>query len=259
MNKDNKEFCDLLTSLRSKHTFEVKFTNDKIEKFSPLTTAQLKNLIKTVVDTSLTQIEFNSATVAVMKECYQGMDVTILNDLTIADKLLFLIETRINSISSSITIEDGEDKVIIDLNKIKEKLTKAIEDNKATFVDHPINSDEVTLTIGLPTLKTELQVDEEIYKTLKLDSDNQEQVRKLLGEAFVVELAKVVKSITIGEKTLNTSELPFSERQKTVENLPALLIQQVINYVENYKKILNACLVIDDHSLPIDGSLFSLQ
>ena len=233
MNKDNKEFCDLLTSLRSKHAFEIKFTNDKIEKFSPLTTAQLKNLIKTVVDTSLTQTEFNSATLAIMKECYQGTDVAALNTLTIADKLLFLIETRINSISSSITIEDGEDKVTLDLNKIKENLSKAVEANKTTFLDHSITSDEVTLTIGLPTLNTEHQVDEE--------------------------LAKVVKSITIGDKTLNTSDLTFSERQKTVESLPALLIQQVINYVENYKKVLNGCLVIDDHSLPIDGSLFSLQ
>ncbi len=259
MDKNNQEFYELLTSSLSKHTFSVLFTNQKTEQFRPLTTAQLKNLIKTVVDSSLTQLEFSSATLQTIKECYAGATPNIIDELNIIDKILFLIETRIHSISPTITVEESSETVEIKLEDVKKNLLETVANNKDLFLDKDISGDEISLTIGIPSLQTEHQVDQEIYKTAKFDSEDPEQVRKLLGEAFVIELAKSVKQIKIGDKNLDLSSLSFVERQKMVENLPALIIQQVIEYVEKYKSTINKCLVYNEHNLTIDGSLFSLR
>lgn len=257
---DTKEFYNLILSSLDNNVFEVEMTNQKKEKFRPLSTAQLKNLIKTIVDTSLTQIQFNAAALAVMKECYvQQTSQSDLENFNVVDKILFLLETRIKSISSTLTVDQGKTTFTIDLQKIKQNLISVINANPELFQDQQITSEGISVTLGLPLLKTEQQVNDEIYKKINFDADDQDQVRKLLGEAFVIELAKSIKSITINDKTLVLGNETFTERQKLIETLPALLIQQVINYVESYKKIINECLVQDKYSLAIDGSLFSLQ
>lgn len=255
MDKSQQEFYDLLNSSLKKHSFSVTFTNNKTEEFCPLTTAQLKNLIKTVVDSSLTQIEFTSAVLETIQECYAGNHINIIEELNVVDKILFLIETRIHSISPTMKTTDGEFK----FEEVKKQLLETIESNKEVFTDKTIASEDISLTVGIPSLQTELQVDEEIYKTIKFDSEDQEQVRKLLGEAFVIELAKAVKTVKINEQHLNLSTLSFVDRQKIVEKLPALVIQEVIEYVENYKNTINKCLVYDGYNLTVDGSMFSLR
>lgn len=255
MESKNKEFLELLSSVLKNQTFDVTLTNGKVEKFRPLSTAQLKNLIKTIVDTSVTQIQFNSAVTSVMRECYAGSDLKAVDGFNVIDKVCFLIETRIQSVSPTITI--GANK--ISLQEVKTKLLSAIEANKQILADHDIVSEGVTLTIGVPTIKTEHQVDEEIYKNLTLNVEDQEQVRKMLGEAFVIELTKTVKKITIGDKELDLASLFFKERQKVVEELPASVIQEVINYVESYKKVINTSITGNEWDLTLDGSLFSIQ
>lgn len=256
---NNQDFYDLLASVLTKQTFPLTLSNGTTDQFRPLTTAQLKNVIKTVVDSSLTQLQFSSAILQVMKESYAGTNVDFVESLNIVDKLLFIVETRIQSISSTITIQDEDGKRTIDLNAIKLALQKVIEEQKELMVDHELAIQDITLTVGIPTLKVERQIDEEIYKNTETDLEDPDQVRKLLGEAFIIELTKAVKIITIGNKTLDLSLLSFKERQKTIEALPALVIQQVINYVEKYKQAVNKCLEVDGYNLPIDGSLFSLQ
>ena len=259
METTNQEFYNLLTTVLTKQTFPVILSNGLIEQFRPLNTSHLKNIIKTIVDSSLTQSQFNSAILEVIKETYAGNSSDLFDKLNVVDKILFIIETRIKSISSTVTIQDNGEEYTFNLEDVKTNLLAAVENNKELMLDHDLSVPDLTITVGIPTLQVEKQIDEELYKETNLDLNDPEQVRKLLGESFVVELAKVVKIITVNDKKLDLSTVSFKERQKTVESLPALLIQQVINYVENYKQAINECLVKDDHILTIDGSLFSLR
>lgn len=258
-NSSNQEFLNMLSTVLGKQAFELKTFGETLIKFKPLSTAQYKNLIKTIVDSTLTQVEFNDAVLTVMKECAIETSASEIENLTILDKLLFLVDTRIHSISSSITLQNGEETVTLNLLELKEQLHKLIKENESLLKDHEIKTDDFLLTVGLPTLKAEQQINNEVYRTATLDANDPEQVRKLLGEAFVIELTKSIKSITIQDKSLNLSELSFKERQKIVESLPASAIQAVINYVESYKKIINKSVILNETTLPIDGSLFSLQ
>ncbi len=72
----------------------------------------------------------------------------------------------------------------------------------------------------------------------------------------MIELVKSITSVKIEETTLDFANVPFDERIKVIEKIPAILMQGVINYNQKYKNIINDCLSIDDFILPINGALF---
>lgn len=251
-----KNFNELLAALADTETFELTLTDGKTYNFRQLTTNQLKELVKTVVDSPLTQSVFNTALSKIMKESLVGEGA-----FNVIDRLLFAIETRIQSLSPSVTVTTQDDKsVTIDLLEVKSKLSKSIASNTALLQDKTIETSQLKLTVGVPTIKTETQLNEELYKNVDINVQTPEELRKILGDAFINEIAKAIKTIEISEKTMDLSTVNFKSRLKTVESLPASSIQKVIEYIEQHKKAIEDCLVISEGvSVPIDGSLFSLR
>jgi len=93
-----------------------------------------------------------------------------------------------------------------------------------------------------------------------LNVESQNDFRKILGETFINEIAKTIRTITIQDKVLDLSTVTFKSRLKTIESLPASLINNVIEYIEKYRKTLDESLVVEENiSVPIDGTLFSLR
>jgi len=113
----DKEFSDLLASIIEEQTFSTVLTNEKECTFKQLNTSQLKDLVKTVVDSPLTQAVFNTAISKIMKDSLQTEGVNILN-LNIFDRLIFILETRINSLSDTITITNENVSYTVDLKEI---------------------------------------------------------------------------------------------------------------------------------------------
>lgn len=251
-----KNFNELLAALSDTETFELTLTDGKAYNFRQLTTNQLKELVKAVVDSPLTQSVFNTTLSKIMKESLVGE-----GSFNVIDRLLFAIETRIQSLSPSVTVTTQDDKsVTIDLLEVKSKLSKAIASNAALLQDKTIETSQLKLTVGVPTIKTETQLNEELYKNVDINVQTPEELRKILGDAFINEIAKAIKTIEISEKTMDLSTVNFKSRLKTVESLPASSIQKVIEYIEQHKKAIEDCLVISEGvSVPIDGSLFSLR
>jgi len=255
MSQENKEFYDLLNELVNEQTFDLELTDGTITKTKQLTTAQLKELIKTVVDSPITQSQFNStATKIFVESLNQPKD-----KLTIVDRLLFLLAIRANSLSPTKEIEQEHKKITVNFNQISKKLIEKIKQHKEKFASKEFSLDKITLGVSVPLLTTESQLNEELYKNQTINVEDTEQLRKVLGEAFINEIAKTVEFLTINEKTLDLSTVTFKSRLKTIESLPAQLIQKVIEYIEDYKKIVDECLTVDGYTVPIDGSLFSVR
>ena len=143
---------------------------------------------------------------------------------------------------------------------MRNKLVKAIADNAALLQDKTIETSQLKLTVGVPSVKTETQLNEELYKNVDINVLTPEELRKILGDAFINEIAKAIKTIEISDKTMDLSSVNFKTRLKTVESLPASSIQKVIEYIEQHKKAIEDCLIVSEGvSVPIDGSLFSLR
>jgi hypothetical protein len=177
----------------------------------------------------------------------------------VLDRLLFVIESRIQSISPIVTVKDANQSHTFDLLQIKENIISTVKQAPDLFTEKQYSGNGIDIVCSLPTLVIDSQLNDDLEKQNKLDVTNEQSVRKLLGDAFINELAKSIRSITIQENVLDLSTLPFAERVKTVEMLPASLINNVVSYIEVYKNSIESCLRVDGVSLTIDGSLFSIR
>lgn len=259
MSTENKEFYDLLNEIVEEQTFDLELcpkTDGASVSCKKLSTAQLKELIKSVVDSPLTQSSFNSTATKIFKQSLIGHSMESLNTI---DRLLFILQTRIQSLSPVITFDNQGKKINVNLEEIKNKLLTQLKLNSKLIESQTVAEGKISLTFGVALLDTELQLNDEIYKNSKVDVENVEELRKIVGEAFINEIAKTIQTITVNDKTLNFSTVTFKSRLKTIESLPASLIQKVIEYIENYKKVIDDCLTVQDYTIPIDGSLFSLR
>lgn len=253
----SKDFYELLNNLIEEQSFDLEITNNLTVKCKQLTTAQLKECIKTVVDSPLTQLNFTTTTTKIFNESV----VLPENYLpSIIDRLLFLIQTRISSISPTMQMNTEEEKpVTVDFTQVKQTLINVLNKNIASFAKQQTNDGNFIITYGIPLLATETQLNEELYKDFVVNVDDPEDVRKMLGEAFVNEIAKSFITIQLKDKILELSTVNFKTRLQIIESLPSSLIQKVVSYVENYKKLIDEALTFEGYSIPIDGSLFSVR
>ena len=255
----NKEFNELLSSLVTKETFSLRLTNGNTYEFYQLSTNQLKELIKTVVDSPLTQAAFNTTLSRIMKDSFVDREASS-GSFNIVDRLLFCLTTRIESLSPIFNAAQKDKTIEVNLLELKEKLVSAVEINRPFFSDQQTISGDVRLAYGLPLVSTENQLNEELYKNADINIETPNELRKVLGEAFINEIAKTVKTLSVQDKTLDFNTVTFKSRLKTIESLPASLVQEVIGYVEKYKGVIDTCLKVnEDYSVTIDGSLFSLR
>lgn len=259
MSTENKEFYDLLNSITSEQTFPLTLCpreQQTIVKCKQLTTVQLKELIRTVVDSPITQSVFNTTATRIFKN---SLVETPTFELNVIDRLLFIIETRIQSLSPVMKVKEDDKEIVVNFQQIKEKLTQQLTDNAQLLAPSSATEGKITATFGVTLIDTETQLNEELYKNVTPNVDDAEELRKVLGEAFINEIAKSIQSLTIEDKVLNFSAISFKSRLKAVESLPASLIQKVIEYIEKYKKIIDDSLTVDGYSVTIDGTLFSLR
>lgn len=255
---ENKEFLSLLESLSLKQTFQLKLTDDKNHTFCQLTTLQLKELIKTIVDSPITQVAFNNTCTNVMEQCLvSGMDPNI----NIVDRLLFLIATRIQSLGEetykAVNQETGEE-ITVSLADVLKKLQTNIEKSKQLFEPQLVTLNDVTLVYGIPTLLNEKRLNQEVYDNLTIDSDNMDEVRDFLGKTFMHEITKCIKSISTNDTTMEFELYTFDQRSEFIEKLPVGLIKSVITFIEKYKSLIKESLTVNDSQLSVDSSFFAL-
>lgn len=258
MSTENKEFFDLLNSIANEQTFKLNLLGHEDEGVvcKQLTTSQLKELIKTAVDSPLTQAAFNSTVTKIFKESLVENPGFKLN---IIDRLLFILETRTHSLSPTKTVEVEGKSVTISFEDLKKKIKQQIKKNNNLFVNSTVTEGKITVSFGIPLIETEVQLNEELYKNVQFNLEDMEELRRVIGEAFINEIAKSLNTITIDDKVLDLSSGTFKNRLKVVESLPASLIQKVIEYIESYKKIISDCLTIEGYTIPIDSTLFTVR
>ena len=256
----DKEFYDLLDTIAAEQTFtfDIGIASEPVTTVTckQLTTLQLKDLVKSAVDSPLTQSIFSSTVAKIFKD---SLVVAPGYHLNVLDRLLFILETRIQSFSQTKEVEHEGKTITVDFKKVATKLKEQVKSNKDKFSVSSATDGNITVEFGIPLLETEVQLNEEVYKDVEIDVQNTEQLRKIIGEAFINEIAKSIYSVTSKDKVMNFSGRTFKQRLKLVESLPASLIQKVITYIEQYKKVIESSITVNGYVIPIDSSLFSLR
>lgn len=265
-NKNLTQILSMLKELDSNNSFDVFIPSLQKEiKFKQLTTEQLKRILKTLLDNPINNQEFILVLNSIIKENCIIPEIDT-NTLTILDKQIVLLKTRIESISPEYTFELAEDLArTVSLNEILNNfLTKKINPLPETFT---VNNCSLICTI--PTLDIENKFEKELRQNIKQNITTTEDLRNIIGDTFINEITKFVSSITINDAVIDLSTYNFKDRIKVVESLPTSLINNVIKYIEKYRDIVKdlfTCnLTIDkdgtivQRELPQDASFFNLQ
>ena len=212
-------------------------SSDKEYSSKILNTDQLKRLFKSIIEspsqTSLFTQTFNS----IMQENIVGEDV---NNFTILDKLVYFIKLRINSISNIYTIDLSENSKVVDdsygydLNYHVENVVNTVESPQELEISE-ISPYKVVCC--LPNIKVENTLESELHKNLDVEIKTPEELRQLVGDTFINEITKYVKSISLSAENIDFNALDFKSRITIVSKLPSTIINKILKYMEAYKTI----------------------
>ena len=241
MDNNVKNFLESLQDLK-KDTFEVERISTG-EKFSctPLSFKQQKNIISTFAEGTVGVLKFQKMLNDVI------MENTGSNDWLVVDKVPVILKLRIESLGTIVKTSGGE----IDITNVK------ILDKINTSLQHVVKG-AVEVELDTPTLFEENKIINYAIEILK--KDGEKDVGKNLSNLFTFEIAKFVKSVKFGDKSLNFSELPVKDRISVIENLPLTINQEIAKFIDTLKEIdrSQTKVVIDgeDKSFDIDVTFF---
>lgn len=267
-----QSIINVLKELDSNNSFSVFLPSlNASAKFKQLNTEQFKRILKTIIDSPVYNTEFITTFNSLIKENIIDNNINIDN-LTIFDKLSILIKTRIECISPeyNFTFTDEERN---DLNLTETSHTVNLAEHYNNFISNvphvdtqTITHEDYTIICNLPTLDTENKLEKELHKNIKLEISTPEELRTTLGDTFINEISKYIRKIEVRGTEVDFNDLLFKMRVKVVEQLPSIIINKILQYIENYKKAIKPITSYRLHvegktvekDLPLDATLFNM-
>lgn len=186
--------------------------------FKPLTAKQQKDLVKTAAEKNSGIISF-----------YETLN-SIINTNSIKSYEFYLFDReyivtmlRALNLSNKLTVRDVEyDLLQLQNNRI------TMSDTIKTKI---IETDDISLTCGIPTLKTD-----STYNTF-LNKATNKNISETFGDLFIFEVIKYIQRIKSASADVDIvlDELNVQQRYQLVESLPAKIYNNVIDYISDVK------------------------
>lgn len=241
-------------------------------RLTEITTAQQKRLIKSVIDSPIFNTEFIFTFRDILKEnCVDNIDI---DTLTLIDKLAIAIGLRVACIGATVdlevTTEDDKDPVTytLDLMELHETIKKSVKNIKPKIFQQNI----FEVTCSVPTIGVEFRVEKELRGNgEELNLETNEQLRDVLGEAFITEIVKYIQQVKIKQGDafveIDWTSMSFADRIKVTETFGMNLLKQIIDYINLIKTEIDKIEVIKfkigdkdyERRLTIDGNFFTIS
>lgn len=239
-------------------------------KFKSISTGQQKTLLKASVDNPVFQTRFIIAIYNIIAENCQ--EKNIINELTIIDILSILLHYRISLYGNDFNIKIEDRTYSVKLQSCIEKIKSAELPVSATFEDGPI-----TIQVGLPTLLDQYQLEKQIREKSLSEKDlinlNNINIGDTIGDAFIGEISKYIKDITIIKEgnphSLNYKDLNFAKRFAVLEKIPTTTVKQLLTYIVKVTSLQKQITLVDGTeqgtskiepvNVPVDSALFALE
>ena len=216
---NDQEFFSLLYALLKEQTISVPNTDGKTYTFQALNANQLKQLIQTLFDKSLNNISFNSTILQIMQQnLVVSEGVKPVEQFNIIDKNLFLLSARIQAIANKVYML-GDDNLPfeVELNSLIDNLVKYVTTTGIEQLNEKeIGSNNIKAVVGLPYAQVDVSINQETYQNITITEDmDPKKLEEFVGNAFIAEIAKWIKTLTINDKVLDFSSLTFKNKMKT--------------------------------------------
>ena len=80
-----------------------------------------------------------------------------------------------------------------------------------------------------------------------------------VGSLFLYEILKFISKLTVNVDEVDMKNAPLKDRLTIVENIPAVLNNQILDYIQTFRKNEMDYITVDGNTLPIDARLFSKE
>lgn len=246
-------------------------SGEKSIPFRPLSIKNQKQIIKTAIDPTATNIQYSINMNDIILQSTEHKNI-----LTV-DKPAIMIALRCKSLSNEIKVskENEEASVTINIQDTIDKYPATVKSDKykslVTYKQR-FEHEGITLSVRIPDIETDTKFLRECRGKLKKSTDAGESI----SELYVYELAKYIESVqfkTISEdlsgaptSTVNTvrfDTIPAKECIEVVELLPMSINTKLVSYVTNTRDaeslFRNVTVDGEDYEIPIDATLFALE
>jgi hypothetical protein len=225
----------------------------RIIKFKPLNLKQQKNLLKSSVEDILTKLSFTTNFYSIVLE--NILETININDLYVFDRIAIAIALRNNSVDSNY-IQNGN---VYNLQTLINSYPSINIDQ--SILSGKIEIQNLTVELQAPSIGVDRDISSVILNKMK-SSGSTSDVRTLIGELFINEIIKFIKTVTFktetGDNTLIFNDIKLDERLTITEKLSTAVTNQILDFIKKYRDFENQYSKIDNGFVEIDGSFFTI-
>jgi hypothetical protein len=211
-------------------------------KFKSINTGQQKSILKAAVDNPVFQTRFTIAFYNLIQE--NCIEKEIIPLLTTIDGAAIALQLRLATSNTDYILQQNNRKFKIDLHLFIDKIRAVSDVAPETLADGTF-----TVVVGSPLIVDHYNIEKQLRE--KALNDQQllsAQITDTIGDAFVGEVSKFIKSITVfynnQEQQIDYTALPFAKRHTLLEKVPNNVVQGVLKYMEKYVNVQKDLLTI---------------
>jgi len=220
-------------------------------KFKNITLVQQKNLLKTSMEESLTKLSFIVGMNDILKA--NNLDATVdIDSLFVFDRIAMTVALRAKCLENRYV---SSNNVNVDLNVVIENYKNILLPD---LNDKVIEHENFSVVASLPRIGNDKKISE--YSIKKISVSSESDLKTVLSELFVYELAKFIKTLTLKDTntTVDFTQITAEECIKLAEQLPAQLVTKLLEYIKSYRDVESKFTVTGDETIEVDGSFFTI-
>lgn len=227
---------DFLSNVEEEENISIIFPSGVSYLYKPLSTPQLKEILQSVVDTTIGGNSFLKTANKILGNNIVLEEGQLGPTFTIRDRDVVLYNLRLECIG-----DDWKDKTLKSID---------FQGAKGILSEEVVKFKDFAVTISTPTISRESKLQVHLQPSAQ-------DLEPIIGDLFLREIAKHVTTITYKDQTCEFPLLSGSEQLKLIEKLPANLIHKVAKSIEKAQKEWNSLLSVDGESINIDPEFFS--
>ena len=224
-------------------------SSNKNMTFKSISVKQQKDLIKSGMDGALAGITISN----VINQIISDNSVEKY-DFLVVDKIPIILALRSKSFGSVFTLNTENKNTIFNIDGL---LKYPLKFSNIKNVELKFDDDKMSLELSVLTLEEDTKIN--TFQLEKLKKSKEEDLSETVGSLFVYEILKFVSKIKVGSDEINMKELPIKDRLTVIENLPATINNQILEYIQTLRKEEMNYITVDGETLPIDARLFSKE